>query len=493
MSEAVVIGSGFAGLAAACLLAERGHAVTVLEKNAEAGGRARAFSEAGYTFDMGPSWYWMPEVFEDFFALFGKRVEDYYSLKRLDPPFTIHFGPDQSLPVPDDVEGLRRLFERLEPGSAPRLDRFLREAAYKYEVGMGRMVHRPGRSLLEFADWSLARGLFRLHLFQSFDRYVRKFFSHPWLIRLLEFPVLFLGGMPSNTPALYSLMNHAELVLGTWYPQGGMRRTIEAMLHLAAELGVRVETGTAANRIEVEGGLARGVEAGGRLWPADAVIAAADYRHVEQTLLESRYRRYSPRYWDSRVLAPSSQLYYLGVDGRLDGLGHHTLFFDEDLERHAHELYRQPRWPSRPLFYACCPSRTDPSVAPPGKENLFLLIPVAPGLKEQEGLADTYLDNLLERLEQLVGRPVRGRIEYRRDYSVSDFSADYNAFKGNAYGLANTLGQTAMLKPALVSPKVGNLYFAGQLTLPGPGVPPSLISGQIAARQAIERLERRAR
>ena len=489
MAKAVVIGSGFAGLAAACVLAARGHAVTVLEKNAQAGGRARAFSAAGYTFDMGPSWYWMPEVFEDFFALFGKSVRDYYTLERLDPPFTIHFGPGESLAVPDDVEGLRRLFERLEPGSAPRLDRFLREAAYKYEVGMGRMVHQPGLSLREFADWSLARGLFRLHLFQSFNRYVRKFFRHPWLIRLLEFPVLFLGGMPSNTPALYSLMNHAELVLGTWYPQGGMHRIVAGMVELARSLGVEIETGVPVERIRVEGGRAAGAEAGGRLWPADAVIAAADYHHVEQTLLEERYRRYSPRYWDSRVLAPSSLLYYLGVDGRLDGLGHHTLFFDEDLERHADELYRRPRWPSRPLFYACCPSRTDPTVAPAGKENLFLLIPVAPGLAEEEGRADAYLDLVLGRLERLTGQRVRGRVEYRRDYGVSDFGADYNAFKGNAYGLANTLRQTAMLKPSLVSPKVGNLYFAGQLTLPGPGVPPSLISGQIAARQALERLE----
>jgi phytoene desaturase len=489
MPKIAVIGSGFASLAAACVLAQRGYGVTVVEKNADLGGRARHFTAAGLSFDMGPSWYWMPGVFDDFFALFGKKVEDYYHLCRLDPPFSMYFGPGQTLHVPDSPQALSHLFEELEPGSSARLERFLREAAYKYETGMGRLVFQPGRSLLEFADWSVARGLARMHLFQSFHRYVRKFFRHPWLIQLLEFPILFLGGMPANTPALYSLMNHAELVLGTWYPMGGMRRIVEAMVQLADSLGVEFVTGTPVTRIHVEDGLARGLETESRFFAADAVIAGADYHHVEQSLLEKPYRRYSPRYWHSRVMAPSSLLFYLGIDGQLDGIGHHTLFFDEDFANHAEALYRQPHWPNRPLFYACCPSKTDPSVAPAGKENLFLLIPVAAGLEERDGLADAYLKEALGRVGQFCGQDLSGRVFYRRDYSVRDFSADYNAYKGNAYGLANTLRQTALLKPSLVSPKVGNLYFAGQLTLPGPGVPPSLISGQIAARQAIDRLE----
>ncbi len=488
MKKIAVIGSGFAGLAAASILAHKGFSVALVEKNQTLGGRARSFQAEGLKFDMGPSWYWMPEVFQDFFALFGKRVSDYYQLEQLDPSFAICFGEGDTVQIPAAKEDLLGLFEQLEPGSSVQLVRFLDEAARKYEVGMKRMVYKPGRSLLELADWQLFRNLFRMHLFQSFDIYVRKFFKNSKLIRILEFPVLFLGGMPANTPALYSMMNHAELCLGTWYPMGGMHKIIEAMAALARSLGVEIFTGMSISRIEVDGGVARGLRADDRFIAADAVIAAADYHHVEQHLLAPEYRRYDEAYWDSRVMAPSSLVFYLGVARKIDSLQHHTLFFDEDFDVHTRELYERPQWPSRPLFYLCCPSRTDPSVAPAEAENLFVLIPVAPGLEEDEGIADTYFDMVMKRLEALTGESIRDHVFFERRYSVSNFSEDYNAYKGNAYGLANTLRQTALLKPALTSKKVENLFFAGQLTLPGPGVPPSLISGQVAARQALKYL-----
>ncbi len=479
-----VIGSGFAGLAAATVLADAGSRVVVLEKNATIGGRARSFSAEGLTFDMGPSWYWMPEIFEEYFNRFGQSASDFYDLVRLDPSFSICFGDGELMDVPASTEELVALFESLEPGSGPRLRAFLDEAAFKYQVGMREMAHMPGRSLLEFARWRVLGALFRMNLFKSFHAYVRGYFRHPKLIRLLEFPILFLGGTPATTPALYSLMNHAELRLGTWYPMGGMHRIIDGMREVAEAAGVEIITGAPVSRIAVDGGLARGLELDGASVPAEAVVAAADYHHVEQQLLEPDYRRYDESYWSSRVLAPSALIYYLGVRGRVDGLRHHTLFFDEDLDGHARDLYDDQRWPERPLFYVCAPSRTDPSVAPPDCENLFVLVPVAPGLHEENETADRYYDLVMERIERQVDQPLRSRVFYRRSYGVRDFQTDYNALRGNAYGLANTLRQTALLKPSMNSPKVANLFFAGQLTVPGPGVPPTLISGQIAAKQA---------
>lgn len=488
MKKAVVIGSGFAGIAAASVLAKQGVSVTVLEKNDSLGGRARQYSADGFVFDMGPSWYWMPEVFESYFRLFGRNVADYYDLRQLDPSYQIYFGKDDLLQIPAQPEALDAVFEKIEPGSSAKLRQFLDEAAFKYNVGMERLVYNPGQSLTEFLDRDFLKGVLKLHVFQSLHAYVRKYFRDTRLIRLMEFPVLFLGGMPKNTPALYSLMNYAALSLGTWYPMGGMYKIIEGMVSLAESLGVKFVPGAEVSEIEVRNSQAVGVRAADTRYPADCVIAGADYHHVEQKLLRPEHRMYSENYWQKRVLAPSSLIFYLGIDKKLDHLQHHNLFFDEDLDAHAQEIYETKRWPEKPLFYVCAPSKTDDSVAPQGCENLFVLIPLAPDLKDTDVLRQRYFDIVMSRLEKLTGQAVRNHIVYQRSYCVQDFKNDYHAFKGNAYGLANTLRQTANLKPSLVSKKVHNLYFAGQLTVPGPGVPPSLISGQVAANEALKRL-----
>ncbi len=482
--QVVVIGAGFAGLAAACHLAAEGYAVTLLEKNSTPGGRARQFTAEGFTFDMGPSWYWMPDVFEQFFAHFGKRVSDYYTLTRLDPSYAIYFGPGDRVDVPARMEALEALFEQIEPGSARHLRAFLSEAAYKYQVGMGEFVHKPSHSIWEFVDGRLLASLVRLDMFRSLARCVRKRFRNERLRQLLEFPVLFLGATPENTPALYSLMNYADMALGTWYPMGGMYRIVEAMVSLAQELGVQLRLGCPVRQIVVPNGRATGVvTADGEMIPADAVVGAADYQHIESQLLRADLRQYSDRYWETRTMAPSSLLYYVGVGKRLQHMRHHTLFFDQDFGQHAREIYETPRWPERPLFYVSVPSITDPSVAPPRCENLFILIPVAPGLTDTPEIRQYYYDVVMERLERLTGQSIRDAVVYCRSFAHADFVADYHAFKGNAYGLANTLLQTAFLKPKMRSRRVKNLFYAGQLTVPGPGVPPSLISGQIAAKE----------
>ena len=480
----VVIGSGFAGLAAASRLVQQGHRVAVIEKNEQPGGRARVWNQDGFVFDMGPSWYWMPDVFEEYFALFGKKVADFYALTRLDPSYRVFFGANgDQVDVPANMAELEQLFDRLEPGSSAGLRPFLAQAAYKYQVGMKDYVFRPSHSITEFIDFRLIRESFRIQILNSMSKHVRKYFTHPRLIKILEFPVLFLGATLQNTPAMYSMMNHADLTLGTWYPMGGMNQIVQAMVAVAKELGVQFELDTEALNIEVEGNKATKVLTNRGEFEADIVVANADYQHTDQVLLDKPYRNYSPKYWDSRTMSPSSLLFYLGVDKQIEGIKHHNLFFDEDFDLHAHEIYTDPKWPSKPLFYVCCPSKTDASVAPDGKENLFVLIPIAPGLEDTEALRERYYDLVIERLERLIDQPVRPHVILKRSYALKDFEQDYHSFKGNAYGLANTLRQTAFFKPKLRSKKVKNLYYTGQLTVPGPGVPPSLISGQVVATE----------
>ncbi|GAB2540839.1 phytoene desaturase family protein [Rufibacter soli] len=482
----VVIGAGFAGLAAASCLAQQGYAVTVLEKNETPGGRARVFSAEGFTFDMGPSWYWMPGVFEQFFQKFGKTTADYYHLERLDPSYQVLYAKNDTMQLPAGMPELEALFESLEPGAALKLRTFLKQAAYKYEVGIQNLVYKPSRSLTEFLDLKLMVDVLRLDVFQSMAKHVRKYFKHPRLVQIMEFPVLFLGALPENTPALYSLMNYADLSLGTWYPMGGMHKIIEGMVALAQEQGVEIKLGQEVQRLEMQGDAIRAVVTNQGTFEAEVVVGGADYHHLETQLLPKEFQTYSDKYWDSRVMAPSSLIFYLGVNRKLENLRHHNLFFDEDFGPHAQEIYTKPAWPTKPLFYVSVPSKTDPSVAPAGMENLFVLIPVAPDLQDTPDVREHYYHLVMERLERITGQEVRPHVVFKRSYAHQDFIKDYHAFKGNAYGLANTLLQTAVLKPSLKSKKVRNLFYTGQLTVPGPGVPPSLISGQVVATEIVK-------
>lgn len=481
MQRVVVIGSGFAGLAAACHLAQAGCDVVVLERNAQAGGRARTWVREGFTFDMGPSWYWMPDVFEEFFARFGKRPSDYYKLVRLDPSYRVWLPGGERIDVPTDRDGQEALFESREPGSAARLRAFLDEAAATYRIGMGEFVRKPSLSVREFLDPRLLTLAPKLGMFTSMRDRVARVVRDDALRQILEFPVLFLGGTARQIPAMYSLMNHADLVQGTWYPMGGMRLVAEAMIALAESLGVEIRTGAEVATIKVESGRATGVLVDGQEVPADWVIGAGDTHHMEQSLLSPDLRDHDESWWDRKVLSPSSLLAFVGVDCRLDRLEHHNLFFDEGLDAHAETIYGIKRWPERPLFYACCPSRTDASVAPAGCENLFLLVPLAVGLEDTDAARERVLSTVFDRLEARAGVAIRDHVRVLRTYAHRDFEADYHAYKGNAYGLANTLSQTAIFKPRMRSRKVSNLVYAGQLTVPGPGVPPSLISGELAA------------
>ncbi|WP_294819119.1 oleate hydratase [uncultured Flavobacterium sp.] len=484
--KVAVIGAGISGLSAAAYAAQQGHEVHVFEKSETPGGRARSFTtENGYTFDMGPSWYWMPDIMEGFFSDFGSSTADFFSLVRLDPQFEMVFE-NGSLELPDRMEAMAELFEACEAGAGRQFRKFMEDAKYKYDAGMRDFVNKPCHSWSEFFSMKVIGSAFRLDLLSDYRSYVARYFKDPRLRSLMEFPVIFLGAAPKDIPALYSLMNYGGYALGTQYPIGGFYRLVSAMHEVALREGVIFHFGSGVEAIHAAAGRVSHISAGGLDFHCDAVIASSDYHHTE-TLLKPEFRNYTEKYWETRTFAPSCLIFYLGFRGRIEGLRHHTLFFENDFDRHIDAIYGSARWPDKPLFYACCPSKTDPGVAPEGHENVFLLMPVATGLDPEPGLTEGYLNDMLARLERHTGcSGLRERLDFVRSYSVSDFGSDYNAYGGNAYGLANTLSQTAVLKPSLKNRKLGNLFYTGQLTVPGPGVPPSIISGRIAAAELLK-------
>jgi phytoene desaturase len=473
-----IIGSGFSALAASSYLAQSGHDVHVYEKNESVGGRARQLKIDGFTFDMGPSWYWMPDVFDRFFADFGKKTTDYYELIKLSPAYRVYFGVDEFIAIADNLPEIEATFEKIEKGSGAVLHAFMMEAQSNYNIAIKDLVYRPGVSPLELVTVETAKKVGEF--FSNISRDVRKKFKNPQLIQILEFPVLFLGAKPSDTPSFYSFMNYADFGLGTWHPKTGMFDVVRAMKGLAEELGVVFHTNANIEKIIVENKTAKAIVVNGQRIDSDLVLSGADYHHTE-TLLDQEHRAYSEKYWDSRVFAPSSLLFYVGFDKKIENISHHALFFDTDFYQHAKDIYDEPRWPDEPLFYANFPSITDKSAAPDGMESAFFLVPLAPGINDTEALREEYFEKIMNRFESVTKQSVKKNIIFKKSFCKNDFVSEYNSYKGNAYGMANTLLQTAFLRPKLKSKKVRNLYFTGQLTVPGPGVPPALISGKLVS------------
>jgi len=473
-----IIGSGFSALAASCYLAQQGNKVTIYEKNESIGGRARQFKKEGFTFDMGPSWYWMPDVFERFFNDFNKQTTDYYELIKLNPAYRVYFGVDDFISIYDNLEEIKTTFESIEKGSGHELETFIKQAKSNYDIAIKDLVYRPGVSPLELITVETTLKLNQF--FSTVSNDIRKKFKNERLIQILEFPVLFLGAKPTKTPSFYNFMNYADFGLGTWHPKTGMFDVVRGIEKLALELGVTIETNAAIEKIIVENKTATGIFINGKNVKADIILSGADYHHTE-TLLDIEHRAYSEKYWESRVFAPSSLLFFVGFDKKIENISHHALFFDVDFNQHAADIYDEPKWPDAPLFYANFPSKTDQTAAPEGMESGFFLIPLAPGIHDSEALREEYFEKIITRFEELTQQKIKNNIIFKRSFCKNDFVTDYNAYKGNAYGMANTLLQTAFLRPKLKSKKVRNLYFTGQLTVPGPGVPPALISGKLVA------------
>ena len=479
-----IIGSGFSSLAASCYLAKAGYKVTVLEKNETLGGRARQYKKNGFVFDIGPTWYWMPDVFERFFADFGKKPTDYYKLERLEPGYQVYFDKLSSITIPGNLDNIYEIFEKEEKGSSKYLKSFLNSAKSNYDTAIKDLVYKPGVSPLELVSTKTITRVSQF--FSTIRKQVRKNIKNQKLIKILEFPVLFLGAKPSNTPAFYNFMNYADFGLGTWHPIGGMYKVVEAMVNLAISLGVDFQTNAELNKLNVDSNNnIKSIIVNNQEINTDLVLSGADYHHTE-TLLDKKYRQYSEKYWSKKIFAPSSLLFYVAFDKKIENVEHHTLFFDTNFDVHAKDIYDNPRWPDEPLFYASFPSITDKIFAPENKEAATFLIPLAPGLQDKEELRELYFSKILKRLEKLTDQELKNNVIFKKSFCVNDFIKEYNSYKGNAYGMANTLLQTAFLRPKIKSSKVNNLYFTGQLTVPGPGVPPALISGKIASELIIK-------
>ncbi|MEQ6120415.1 phytoene desaturase family protein [Reichenbachiella sp. MALMAid0571] len=479
-----IIGSGFSSLSAACHLAHSGYEVEVFEKNKQLGGRAQQYVNGEFKFDMGPTWYWMPDVFDRFFNDLGRKTTDYYQLELLNPGYRVYFGENDFIDIDGSLDKILKTFESIESGSSQKLLQFLKKAEKNYDIAINDLVYKPGLSPLELVTKETILEL-RQFVFTIRD-VVSKNFKNEKLRQILEFPVLFLGAKPSNTPSFYSFMNHADFGLGTWYPKGGMKSVVDGIVRLAKELGVVFHHNSPISAIHVsKKGHVESIVINDEIKPVDILISGADYKHSE-SLLSSGYQSYSDSYWNKKTMAPSSLLFYVGFSKKLKNVLHHTLFFDSSFDDHAIEIYDNPSWPKAPLFYASFPSITDPDIAPEHHEAATFLIPIAPDLEDTEAIRDKYFNIILTRLEQLTGQQLRDDILFKKSYCVQDFKDDYNSFKGNAYGLANTLMQTAFLRPGIKSKKVKNLYFTGQLTVPGPGVPPALISGKLVSDLVIK-------
>lgn len=475
----IVIGAGFGGLAAAALLAKDGHQVTVIEKNEMVGGRARIWREAGFSFDMGPSWYLMPDAFETYFANFGKKPEDLYKLIRLDPSYRIFFGSGDKLDISSDLQKNIELFESIEAGSGKKLIEYLEQAKYQYDVSMKQFLYKNFTSIFDFFNKRMLTEGRKLHVFENLDAFTKRFFKSERLRKILQYSMVFLGGAPSNTPALYSVINHADFNLGVWYPEGGFNAVAVAMQKLAESYGAKFIINTPVTKINVVDGAATSVSTESEEFEADVVVGNGDYHHIETNLLPKSSQSYSTRYWNNRTVAPSAFIIYLGLNKELNSLSHHNLVLSHDWTKHFNAIFDNPSWPDEPSYYVCAPAKTDTTVAPAGKENLFVLVPIASDLPETPEFREEFAQKIISHFENEIGESITPHIEVKRIFTGVDFAKDYNAFKGTALGLSHTLFQTAMLRPRMKSKKVKNLYYSGQFTQPGIGVPMTLISGQL--------------
>ncbi|MFP4362695.1 MAG: phytoene desaturase family protein [Spirochaetia bacterium] len=481
--KVIVIGAGFAGLTSAALLARKGYQVTVLEKNKEVGGRARIYQEKGFTFDMGPSWYLMPEVFDEFFARFGKKREDYYTLKELDTYYQVFFSPDESVLITKDKEHNRSVFDSFEQDGGKKLDEYLEKAKYKYDIAMNEFLYKEYTSVFQFLNKKMIIEGTKLNIFSNLDKFVQNFFKDRKARQILEYAMVFLGNSPQNAPALYSIMSHVDLNLGVFFPEGGMGGVALGLQRLAEEEGATVLTGEPVTEIQTKKGKVSKVITSSNEYEADIVVNSADYPWSETKLLEKKNSTYSERYWKKKVLAPSMFILYLGIGHELETMEHHNLYFSEDWTEHFDMIFNEPGWPEDPCFYLSCITKTDPSFAPKACENVFVLVPLAPGLEDTDEIRQIYADKMIDHIERVTGEQIKDDILVKRIYSHRDFASDYNAWEGTALGISHTLDQTAVFRPAHKSKKVENLYYTGQYTHPGVGVPMTFIASQIVADQ----------
>ena len=484
-TKVIVVGAGAGGLSTAILLAKKGYDVTVVEKNASFGGRGDVFSAKGFQFDMGPSWYLMPDIFEHFFSLVGENISDYLDLKRLDPSYKIWFEEHpKPVEMTSDLERDSKIFESFEPGVMKKINIYLKEAAAKYNISKETFIYKPFNSVFDFIDKRTIFLWTKFSVISSFHKHIASFVKHPLLRKILQYPLVFLGTSPYKAPAVYSLMNHIDFEMGVFYPMGGMTKVFKAFYDIAKKNGVKFIFNTPVNKILVENKKAIGVSTTKGKHMADIVVSNADYQFTEMQLLDKKHRQFSEKYWSSRTMAPSGFILYLGIKKQFKELVHHNLFFAKQWKESFEAIFKGQKLPQSPSYYICAPSKTDPSVAPKGCENLFVLVPTATNLTLDEKTIKNYRDKIIKHITvTMKTKGLEENIVFERIFTGHDFSSIYNAYKGTALGLAQNLTQTAVFRPKTKSVKLNNLYYTGANTNPGIGVPMCLISSQIVYKR----------
>ena len=487
-NKVVIVGAGFGGLSAAAFLADEGFDVEVIEKNDSVGGRASVLEEDGFRFDMGPSWYLMPDIFERFFGKFGREPEDYYSLTRLDPNYRIFFKDGDRMDVPADPEEAGELFETYEEGAGDAFMDYLEKSEETYEIGMNEFVLKDRNNFRDYLSFDVLKNARGISLIKKMQDHVEEYFENPKLQQVMQYTLVFLGGSPKNTPALYNLMSHVDFNMGVYYPEGGIYSVIEGMKELAEEKDVTFSTGEEVRKIDRENGKNL-IQTDKREIRADAVISNADYAFTEAELLPDKYMTYDEDYWNSKTYAPSAFLMYLGIDGELENLEHHSLVLPEDWNEHFDKIFDDPSIPENPAYYICNPSETDDSIAPEGKSAIFILVPIAAELELNKKRREKFRELILEDLKENTDTDLEERIEYEKIFAGEEFKEKYNSFNGTALGIAHTLRQTSVFRPKQRSKKMENLYYTGQYTNPGIGMPMCLISGEHVAEKVVKDLE----
>lgn len=486
--KVVVIGAGFGGLSAASMLTKQGYEVHVYEKNSNPGGRTNVYHADGFKFDMGPSWYLMPDAFETFFKQFDKSPSDYYQLIKLDPAYKVYFSDNESILVKPDIDYMADEFEKLEKGAGVKFKKHMHKMKKKYELAVPRFLLKDYSNPTELLDMEIFKHALSLELTNSYHNSIAKSFKSPKIQKILEFMAVFLGGSPYKLPGLYNLINWADFGLNVYYPQGGFFEVSKGLEKLAKELGVMLHYNKPVSEIVVENGKTKGIVAGGEMIEADLVVANADYQFVEEKLLKEEFRQYASSYWEKADMSPSGVCIFLGLNKTIPNLTHHTMVFSEGWENHF-ESIEKGKMPDSPQYYISTPSKTDESVAPEGKENIFILVPISPYLTDNEENREKIFDYVMEDIKKKIGVDIRKHILHKRIFAQNDFINEYNAYKGNAFGLGHTLKHSITFRPPNKHKKVKGLYFVGQYTNPGTGTPLVLLSG-ILVSQLVQKHEK---
>lgn len=483
--KVVVIGGGFAGLSAAAFLAKQGCDVVLLEKNKTLGGRARVLHKKGFRFDMGPSWYMMPEVFERFFKHFGKTVADYYQLEQLHPRYQVFFDDKTSLVMSEKLEDNANVFETQEAGAKEKLKEFIEKLRVPYQTSIGKFIYLDIWSVRSWLNFHNVRELFplifSLRLWESWHDFVGRFFKNEKLQKIMSFPAVFLGGSPFNTPSIYAVLAWADFQGGAWYPKGGMGAVVEAVIQTAREQGVRILPESDVDRIDLIDGKVVGVTANKQFYQADVVVGACDLANLETKLLPQQYQTWDASYWKKATLSISSMLVYIGLNTRLSKVAHHNMYFSKNWKQNFSEIFEHNTLSADPSFYISVRSMSDRSIVPKNSEEIVLLVPMGSGTVVTKEQLETYADEAIAKTEELLGEPIKKHIVVKEVYGPEQFAQDYHAFQGTALGLAHTFSQSLWLRPNVKSAKVNGLYYAGQYTNPGVGVPTALVSGELVA------------